>query len=182
MGNYLKDISGVKKGKLTAISFNKIENNSTYWNYKCDCGNIVLKKASEVNRGKVKSCGCLNKEWLKKLSKIQTLENNESCKNRIYRNYKRGAIDRKIKFNLTKEDFFKFLDKPCYYCGDEFTNEIKQGKFGVLKYNGIDRCINTEGYNIENCVSCCYKCNKMKMNLNDDDFLNQINKIYSYKL
>ena len=178
---YCKDITGVKFGRLTAFSFNKRENGCTYWDYKCDCGKIVTKKSGSVSIGKIKSCGCLNKEWLQKLAKTQTLDNNQSSINRLYRNYKRAAISRKLTFELTLKEFEYFLNKPCYYCGSVLGNEIKQGKKGVLKYNGIDRTNNSLGYKINNCVSCCYKCNKMKMNLNEKEFLEQINKIYIYK-
>jgi len=178
---YCKDITGVKFGKLSAISFNKRENGCTYWTYKCDCGKTVIKKSADVRKGNTKSCGCLSKEWLQKLAKIQTLVNNQSCINRLFRNYKRAAIDRNFTFELTLEEFERFLNKPCYYCGDVLTNRITQGKNGLLKYNGIDRTNNCLGYTSKNCVSCCYRCNKMKMNLDEDEFLEQINKIYNYK-
>lgn len=178
---YRKDISGVKFGRLTAVSFNRRENGYTYWNYKCDCGNEVIRASYHVNRGSTRSCGCLNKDWLGKLAKLQTLKDNQSCRNRLYRNYKRAAISRGFTFDLTIEDFEHFLDKPCYYCGNSFGNEIKQGKKGVLRYNGIDRTNNFIGYTVKNCVTCCYKCNKMKMNLDEKEFLEQINKIYNFK-
>lgn len=178
---YRKDITGVKIGRLTAISFEKRSNGYTFWNYKCDCSRNVIKKSSDIRLGKVKSCGCLSKEWLQKLAKIQTLDNNQSCINRLYRNYKRAAISRGFTFELTLDEFKSFLNKPCYYCGNVLSNKIKQGKKGELKYNGIDRANNTIGYTISNCVACCNICNKMKMNLNEEIFLKQINKIYFHK-
>ena len=45
-------------------------------------------------------------------------------------------------------------------------------------YNGIDRKDNNIGYIIENCVSCCGICNRMKMDMSYDDFLNHIRLIY----
>jgi hypothetical protein len=52
------DLTGTKRGRLTFISFSHIENQSTYWNCKCDCGNICVIKGS----GYTKSCGCLSIE------------------------------------------------------------------------------------------------------------------------
>ena len=50
-----------------------------------------------------------------------------------------------------------------------------------FKHNGIDRLINSIGYVFDNCVSCCYVCNKMKMNLDYTVFINQIIKINKNK-
>lgn len=46
--------------------------------------------------------------------------------------------------------------------------------------NGIDRIDSSKGYNKENCVPCCFLCNKMKSNLYYKDFLHHIGKIYKY--
>ena len=50
----LKDISGRKFGKLLAIRYTK----DKLWECKCDCGNIVYKKGSQLLGMKVQSCGC----------------------------------------------------------------------------------------------------------------------------
>ena len=36
---------------------------------------------------------------------------------------------------------------------------------------------NNDGYNLENCVSCCEDCNKAKRNLSYDQFLDLIKRI-----
>ena len=54
-----KDYTGEKFGQLTAIKFNRRENKHTYWDYKCDCGNIKTMRADGPVSGKVKGCGCL---------------------------------------------------------------------------------------------------------------------------
>ena len=47
------------------------------------------------------------------------------------------------------------------------------------KVNGIDRKDSTKGYSIDNCVPCCPMCNKMKQTFTEEEFLNQIAKIYN---
>lgn len=55
-------------------------------------------------------------------------------------------------FELTKEQFYNLISQPCYYCGDK-----------EKEFNGIDRIDSQKGYIIDNCVTCCEYCNKMKL-------------------
>jgi len=83
----------------------------------------------------------------------------------IYGNYKTNARVRFILWDLTPTQFAEFWRKPCFYCGDSIATI------------GLDRIDNEEGYNIENVVPCCTKCNKMKSTMNGDDFIEQCRKI-----
>lgn len=57
---HLKDISGEKRGLLTAIQRldKQASDNSYYWLCKCDCGNLT--EIPICDFGKTKSCGCLS--------------------------------------------------------------------------------------------------------------------------
>mgnify|MGYP007038196624 CR=1 FL=1 len=62
------DISGMKFGKLTVISrANDIIQPSgqikTAWNCKCDCGNEIIARTTDLKTGKKKSCGCYRKAF-----------------------------------------------------------------------------------------------------------------------
>lgn len=83
--------------------------------------------------------------------------------------YKSGASARNINQNLTDEEFKSFQKLPCSYCGSE------------IETIGLDRIDSNKGYQLDNIISCCSVCNKMKMDLSYDKFINQINKIYNYK-
>lgn len=76
-----------------------------------------------------------------------------------YSEYKKSAKDNDREFTLTKDDFKKLWLKPCYYCNSTIENI------------GLDRLDNSQGYIIENVVSCCIRCNKMKRDMNHDDFI-----------
>jgi 5-methylcytosine-specific restriction endonuclease McrA len=43
--------------------------------------------------------------------------------------------------------------------------------------NGIDRIDSNKGYTMDNCVSCCWTCNRMKGNMTQQNFLEHISKI-----
>lgn len=82
-----------------------------------------------------------------------------------YFSYKRNAEQRDILWNLTESEFLDFWNKSCFYCGDS------------IKTIGIDRIDSDKEYTLDNCISCCTTCNKMKLNLPKDKFITQIHKI-----
>ena len=94
---------------------------------------------------------------------------------------KAGAEKRGIPFNLTKEEFISLLYLPCYYDGtvnsNVWTNQITGEEF---TYNGIDRIDNTMGYTLDNCVSCCWRCNNGKKDDSQTDFLSWISQVYHF--
>ena len=101
--------------------------------------------------------------------------------------YRCGARSKGRVFDLSEGEFRELTSSPCYYCGIE-PQRVKEKwnpkKNNVDKYyfNGIDRIDSNEGYVIENCLPCCTRCNRMKMELPIEDFFDQIRKIYGYRL
>lgn len=59
-----KDITGMKFGRLTAISYShKTEKGKRVWLCKCDCGNTSMVRQANLTYGHTKSCGCYFKEY-----------------------------------------------------------------------------------------------------------------------
>lgn len=56
------DITGMKSERLTAIQDVGSDGRRRKWLCRCDCGNEVVCKASEINAKTRKSCGCLKRE------------------------------------------------------------------------------------------------------------------------
>ncbi|MDD3041292.1 hypothetical protein [Bacteroides sp.] len=55
-----EDLSGGVFGNLTAISpSNRHSKNTTYWDCRCACGNVVSVQAGHLKTGHTTSCGCL---------------------------------------------------------------------------------------------------------------------------
>lgn len=99
----------------------------------------------------------------------------------------RGAKIRKHQFNLTFDNFINIITNNCHYCGEPPTKPtskilISRGHVNEppFYYNGIDRIDSKIGYDINNCVPCCSSCNYMKHTASQDEFLNQIGKIYKH--
>lgn len=81
-----KNLAGMRFGKLTAV---KIVRNcehkckSVIWQCKCDCGNIVNVRSSNLINGHTKSCGCIRKEIITNRDKEREIHND--CNSRLYR-------------------------------------------------------------------------------------------------
>lgn len=86
----------------------------------------------------------------------------------VYGMYKNRASKKEIEFNITKEQYDKYIIESCYYCGKKSSD---------THINGIDRKNNSIGYNESNCVTCCSQCNYMKGYLGNDEFISACKKI-----
>jgi hypothetical protein len=154
---------------------------------RCICGKEkVFRYDSFVCKNELdraKSCGC--KHIYRNNFNAQKRRKPESVYRYIYEQYQSSAKTRSIDFNLSKEEHLEIVKQNCYYCGSE--PELKQphrgkGKYvGVpVPYNGIDRIDSGVGYKVDNCVSCCTKCNYMKSDMDVSLFTNHILKIANH--
>lgn len=126
------------------------------------------KQRNELNwiRPEKAKCGPCQEEWSGKFFDVSRRTKNglqNSCK------WHQVIKKKKHKMEIKREDFFKLLDSPCFYCGTE-------------KSCGVDRLFSEYGYVEKNCVSCCNYCNIMKNDRPADVFLQQIEKIFKHKL
>lgn len=105
----------------------------------------------------------------------------------LFLEYQSNADSRHHDFELTFDQFNNLISGNCAYCDSE--PRIKNGgHFEKRKHkgqpdlytNGIDRVDSSRGYTIDNCVSCCSKCNRMKNVYSKDEFLSHIEKIYLF--
>jgi len=174
-----KDLIGEKFGRLLVISESKKRTTSglVFWECVCDCGNKKIINGSSLRRGKTQSCGCLMLESVR-------IEKGEASFNKLFSAYKRGAENREHIFSLEKEVFRKLTSANCFYCGDKplqvCKNNGKSSFFGNYTYNGIDRLDNTKGYIENNCVTCCFICNQMKLTMGLKEFVSQCKKISKF--
>jgi hypothetical protein len=90
----------------------------------------------------------------------------------LIRNYKKGAKERGLSWDLTEEQARQFFLSPCYFCDEPPSNISRRSekdgftaagvKHGEFVYSGIDRINNNDGYVLSNCVPCCKRCNLLK--------------------
>lgn len=183
---------GDKIGQLTLLSkSDKTINYKTLWNCLCDCGKKVTIRSDCLTRKiKTKSCGCLRgknvkgKYLAKRLGWLVTA-------NKIY-------VKRYSDGDLLIEDFISLSKLPCYYCGVKNSNRFNPylKKDGTTRndqkvsekriqetwwsYNGLDRLDSSLPHLKSNCIPCCKRCNRMKSNYTEKDFIEHCEKIIKY--
>ena len=109
--SFKKDLTGQRFGRLTVLEFVPTEGKKSYWNCKCDCGNYKVVLLGNLTTGKIKSCGCLNKEKGLKLKKT----NPYIIKNNVVELY---TFNTNNKFIIDIDDYEKIKD----YCWFENSN------------------------------------------------------------
>jgi hypothetical protein len=200
---------GKKYGKLTVLSFSHSgKHRQSFWFCLCECGNKCIINLSRSLDRKTKSCGCLrkDKEIRKKINEKRA-ENitEESLKLVFYKMlYGPYKLRHTKKFSneefLTLKEFIKIIKNPCEYCGSQNTMKFhscyKQDgtlkkhvkkqltyiklKNAYVEHNGLDRVNSLKGYSLDNVVSCCERCNEMKMQYSVEEFLKHIKNIFVF--
>lgn len=113
---------------------------------------------------------CLSKEIVNDYkSQNEELKANKELVKRFH-SYKNRASKNKIEFSITLSYFYELVTSKCYIC----ETSPNDGE-----YLGIDRVLNSEGYNDYNCKPCCWDCNRLKSNLNADKFTDWLGRLNS---
>lgn len=183
-----RELVGKKFLMLTAKEI-VMKGRHVYYKCSCDCGKETTIRWTSL--GKTKSCGCLRIRKMKYAQLIgankRKLDTDQKAFSKILSTYKSGAKRRNFNFELTNVEFKELIESNCHYCNrhpsnTEKTIVNKEYKLYEEKvYNGIDRIDSSIGYVKENCVTACYLCNKLKMDLSYSDFLNLVKNIYEFK-
>lgn len=94
--------------------------------------------------------------------------------------YQSNAAKAGREFSLSAEEFGKIISQDCFYCGKPPVANNKKfvDKNRNFKRNGIDRVNNSLGYVAGNVLPCCFTCNRAKMKMSVDEFLNWVKEIY----
>ena len=155
------------------------------WECKCDCGEIFTSRENQIpNRYGCISC-THKKSGMETAQKKAKGLKHVGLINRLLKDYKAGAVKRNYEFTLTFDDFVKLLAGNCAYCGSEpEVHEYEKQYMQVLeepyKHNGIDRIDPNKGYTLENCVSCCSKCNYAKHEMTLSEYKEWLIKSYKH--
>jgi hypothetical protein len=88
MKNVLKDEIGNKFSNLIVISYyGKDKKGKALWNCQCFCGNFAIVVGSNLRSGNTKSCGCLQKERVRKANKTHGFAGGTREQKRFYRSW-----------------------------------------------------------------------------------------------
>ena len=121
----------------------------------CECGKTTKASNSDLKNGKMRSCGCLHIEVIRR-KKLRPFEG-------VFKKIVEASKKRKFLMDLSYEEFLEFTNvKFCEYCGTPIKwcpHRIRE--FGYGGYN-LDRKNSTLGYTKSNLVVCCPGCNWLK--------------------
>ena len=106
-----------------------------------------------------------------------------AARRQIIRQYKLTAERKNRDISLSEDDWSELFESDCYYCGSPPSNVQTMYRYREdggfeYAYNGVDRLDNTQGYHMFNVVPCCGVCNKMKLSMTPEDFIEHVKKIF----
>ena len=173
------DLTGQRFGKLTVIEPATVHTYDTMWKCLCDCGKKRTTGTYALRSGHTKSCGCYQKE---RAGASHRLPKEQASFNATYSIYRKSAKKRGHNFNLSTKDFRIITKQNCFYCGANPSQHKRHELYnGEYTYNGIDRINNSKGYEPKNVVTCCKKCNFMKHDHSQKDFLTHVERIHKHQ-
>jgi hypothetical protein len=149
----------------------------------CDCGTVKMvgHNALTLKHGGTKSCGCKQKETIQKHRMLPGIQ---GIINRLMYTLRRSAMLRDLPVEITKAEFEYLIRQNCHYCGCEpdqtrASREHRrlEAEFDNFKYHGLDRVNSDRGYTLDNVVTCCTMCNRMKRDYTYAAFTTKIKTI-----
>ena len=169
---------------LLKMYLKKQKNGNSYKWFKCQCkcGKTFHRAGSHIvdgiRRNSCQSCGCQRPRIT---SERTRLSGDEANFRSLLSSYKKAARKRKHEWNID-EDFFRSITKGrCFFCGKEpFATHAVSTAGDPYIYNGIDRVDSSVGYEEQNCVSCCWGCNRMKGMMSVVEFIQKVRELAAY--
>lgn len=173
-------------GKLKVIEKGKSTYYGIFWICRCDCGKITEVLGTSLRNGKAVACGCNRGFNTGPHAKVQ----NKVLKAHFI-SYKTSKRANQLGFDLSYLEFENICRKNCYYCNSTpqpkkyltYRPKSRLGdRYSYDNLNGIDRLDNSKGYIEGNCIPACGKCNMMKRDHTEEQFLEHISRIYKNNL
>lgn len=188
------DITGQTYNSWEVLSYNKTVGKVVYYNAKCkECNDIYVVDGRNIRLGLSKRCtSCGRKKSA--LSRTGKMRKGQDpvlfAYKRLFKNYRMGARDRKLQFDMSLQNFIDMSKMDCTYCGSEPCTTVnaltgmslstEKQNLGWITYNGVDRIDSTKGYIDGNMTTCCKKCNRLKSNSSEEEFFNWVSKCYHH--
>lgn len=144
MGRNRLDLIGKKFERLTVTGFAGLnKRKQSMWECECQCGKNIVAIGSNLNRGHTSSCGCLQKEKIRRVKGTHLMSTTNTyhswwtmlyrCRNPKYQHYAGKGVS------------------VCTEWVDSFENFLADMGPRPSDNHSIDRIDNSKGYFKENC-------------------------------
>lgn len=101
------DITNQKFGKLLAIKYSHSDNQGqAHWECKCECGNTVRVKGTDLRRGHTTSCGCIHSLGESKVQNILENNNISFVKQKAFETCRFSKTNQMAKFDFYVNDCY----------------------------------------------------------------------------
>jgi hypothetical protein len=147
------------------------------WLCRCSCGNEKRVDGYTLVKGTSKRCrSCSNKD---KAAKLRVSGDHVAAR-QAWNKLNANARSRNLACSLSFEDFINISKMPCYYCGEKpisgywENSSYKRDWHDPFISNGLDRYNNKIGYDLDNVVPCCLRCNRAKNDMSISEWLEKI--------
>lgn len=152
----MKSLIGKKFGRLEVLEYVGVIKQENIWKCLCNCGKIVNLSTYYINKEKVLSCGCLQKEKLLEANTSHGLSKTE-----IYRRW--ASMKRRCKAkDGSCYDLNNIQYEPEWDSFDRFFLDMSPSFSSDLELDRIDV---TKGYSKENCRWITHSENNYNKNL-----------------
>lgn len=125
---------------------------------RCRCGREMEKATTDIKRQQ--SCGCERPKF--------------DAATTMY-SHLRGRHSKHAGEMISFDQFVTISQCSCHYCGSPPRNRT----YG-WNYTGIDRIDSSQGYVAANVRPCCWTCNRMKGDLTEGQFVEQLKRILTH--
>lgn len=173
-----EDLTGRQFGDLLVVGRSSKQRGTgfPYWTCRCACSRTVDLLTANLKR--MFSCGCKRTQLI---AAARTKTPGNPAKNRLIRHYQLAAKQRGFVFELTDSQCAGLFVQDCHYCGSPPLQTISS-RAHTYMYNGIDRRDSDRGYVVDNVLPSCGACNRMKMELPYEQFLDLVRRIYEHRV
>jgi hypothetical protein len=164
----------------TPLKYKTKKSQGMYCKWKCDCGNIIVYLASEVVKGRKKSCECY---LYRRKDKHHNWTGCQDISGEYWLGIKNNAKTRKLKFEISIEDAWEIYikqNKKCVITGIDLTFATSSNSHDGNA--SLDRIDSNVGY-IKNNLQWVHKTiNYIKRDLSDDEFIDWCRKVTMFQV
>lgn len=162
---------GDKVNRWTVLGV-EVRNGYKYAVTVCECGNDGLVHMDDLISDRSKGCiDCGHNAARKTREELE-----RSCLERVMKAYVNNSSAKGREFDIPEDVFFRMIKSNCFYSGHppmSISRPYPGSPISVL-YNGIDRIDNSDGYTVDNTVTCCQVCNRGKRAMPYDQWIDWV--------